>query len=320
MNPLVTVIVPNYNKEKYIIDALQSVIHQTYIHWELIIVDDCSTDNSLLEIKTCIASSTKATLICNTSNKGANYCRNIGLQHAKGEYIVFLDADDILKKTCLQNRIKIVVHNNCHFTVFAMETFMDTIGDSNNFWIPNSTQPLVDFLQHKLPWQTMQPIWQRNYLLLIHGFDEDFERMQDVELHTKALLLSNVKYAIEPTIIDCYYRVNDLRKNFDIYNFMHRWITSAVKYHTKYYTLVAKQHKRYLSGTLYQVYFELLKSHRYKGLSAHNKQTLSALLFSAPYFKPTLVQQKIIKLTKFYNLYLFRIPGLNTVLKKIFTL
>jgi len=93
MLPLVSVIMPAYNAEKYIGSAIESILNQTYVNWELIIVEDCSTDHTLNVIKSYWDS--RIMLLQNESNRGISYATNRGLDHASGKYIALLDDDDI---------------------------------------------------------------------------------------------------------------------------------------------------------------------------------------------------------------------------------
>ncbi len=93
MNPLVSVIMPAYNGEKYIGKAIESILSQTYSNWELVIVEDASADNTL-----CIINqyrNERIRLIVNRENKGIAYSTNLGIKNAKGKYIALLDDDDI---------------------------------------------------------------------------------------------------------------------------------------------------------------------------------------------------------------------------------
>ena len=91
--PLVSVIIPCYNGEKFIGEAIESVINQTYKNWELIIVDDGSTDNSKIIIKQ-YCSDERIRYIQHKKNKGIPATRNTGIKASKGEYIALLDQDD----------------------------------------------------------------------------------------------------------------------------------------------------------------------------------------------------------------------------------
>lgn len=92
-----SIIIPVYNAEKTILASLESCVHQTYNNWEIILVDDCSTDSSISKINDFILSHTDFSirLLQNADNKGPSYSRNLGWEYAIGDYIAFLDADDI---------------------------------------------------------------------------------------------------------------------------------------------------------------------------------------------------------------------------------
>ncbi|WPR70199.1 glycosyltransferase [Flavobacterium sp. NG2] len=104
-HPLVTVICLCYNHEDFVIESLNSVINQTYPNIELIIVDDCSTDNSKLKIKKWLTSYPKAIFIENQTNIENTKSFNKGLKQAKGEYIIDLAADDVLLPNCVTAQV-----------------------------------------------------------------------------------------------------------------------------------------------------------------------------------------------------------------------
>jgi len=93
-NDLISIIVPSFNREHTILRTLNSVIKQTYTNIEIIVVDDCSTDNTVPLIKSIMKNEPRLQLLINLENKGANFTRNRGVKHAKGKYISFLDSDD----------------------------------------------------------------------------------------------------------------------------------------------------------------------------------------------------------------------------------
>ncbi|MBX3165248.1 MAG: glycosyltransferase [Bacteroidetes bacterium] len=318
MTPPISIITANYNKANFISETVHSVLNQTYQNWELIIVDDSSTDDSISIINQ-FTHDKRIHLLKNNENKGANFCRNFGLQKAKGEYVVFLDADDLLDKSCLENRIKKAKENpDGNLFVFAMGVFKKEIGDDTRKWIPNSQKPLTDFLQHKLPWSIIQPLWKKDFLISLNGFDETFERLQDVELHTRALLHRSVKVYQFPGIKDCYYRIDEERKNFNEFEFLQRRIKSSVQYCNKFVALVEQKQKRFLLGTVLQSYFSIIYALRNKKLAQKEFLELGHLLFSAEIMQQevSFVKQILFRGYCFYNLYLLRISGIN----RIFTL
>jgi glycosyltransferase involved in cell wall biosynthesis len=107
-SPLVSVIIPLYNSDRYISEVLQSVTNQTYSDIEVLVIDDGSTDKSLATAKEFEGGRIK---IFSQSNKGASAARNYGLREAKGEYIQFLDADDLLSPNKIEEQIKLLIQN-----------------------------------------------------------------------------------------------------------------------------------------------------------------------------------------------------------------
>lgn len=117
--PLVSVITPVYNSEKYIADAVNSVLAQTYANWEMIIADDCSTDNTREVIKR--FADPRIRYIRLEENSGGAVARNVALDAAKGKIIAFLDADDIWKHDKLEKQLKFMLENNIGFSFTAYE-------------------------------------------------------------------------------------------------------------------------------------------------------------------------------------------------------
>ncbi|KZD14628.1 glycosyltransferase family 2 protein [Oenococcus oeni] len=96
--PLVTVVVPAYNVEKFIQKTIKSILNQNYSNIELIVINDHSTDGTLGAIKKAALSDKRIRLISNAFNQGLSNSRNIGIKSAHGKYIEFVDGDDRLKK------------------------------------------------------------------------------------------------------------------------------------------------------------------------------------------------------------------------------
>ena len=120
---LVSVIMPAYNSEKYIGEAIESVLNQSYKNWELIIVNDASCDNTESIIKEYAAKNSKIVLISLKENKGVSNARNIAISSAKGRYIAFLDSDDIWTSDKLTKQISFMKENNYSFTYHSYILF-----------------------------------------------------------------------------------------------------------------------------------------------------------------------------------------------------
>lgn len=105
MQELVSIITPLYNAEKFIEETIGSVLNQTYKNWEMIIVDDCSTDRSPAIVDSYAKKDSRVRLIKLEENSGAAIARNTAIQHAQGRYIAFLDSDDLWTPDKLEEQI-----------------------------------------------------------------------------------------------------------------------------------------------------------------------------------------------------------------------
>ena len=129
MDELISIIVPVYNAENYIEETIASVRGQTYREWELLLVDDCSGDNTRERIEGCrkMPGGERIRLIGQPSNQGAAKARNRGLQEARGRYIAFLDADDLWEPGKLERELDFAREREAAF-VFTGYEFADEKG------------------------------------------------------------------------------------------------------------------------------------------------------------------------------------------------
>lgn len=136
---LVSIITPAYNAEAYIAETIESVLAQTYTNWEMLIVNDCSKDNTVEIVQSYAAKDKRIKLINLKQNSGAAVARNTAIQNAKGRYIAFLDSDDLWKKEKLQKQIQFMQQNGYAFTYTSYEHFKGTKENiQNQVQIPTS--------------------------------------------------------------------------------------------------------------------------------------------------------------------------------------
>lgn len=121
---LVSIIMPAYNSEKYIEESVQSVINQSYQNWELLIIDDYSTDETFSIAQSLANQDKRIKLYQLRKNSGAAIARNKGIKKANGSYLAFLDSDDLWKKNKLENQIRFMEDNEYTFSCTAYE-FID---------------------------------------------------------------------------------------------------------------------------------------------------------------------------------------------------
>lgn len=128
MNDLVSILIPTFNAEKFIKAAVESVQKQTYENWEMILVDDASTDETVKIIADFAQKDSRIKHYQLQTNSGNGFARNIALEKASGKYIAFLDADDLWFPEKLEKQIQFLKANNLSFTF----SFYDCIDDNGN--------------------------------------------------------------------------------------------------------------------------------------------------------------------------------------------
>ncbi len=119
-NTLISIIIPNYNNERYLSQCLENCINQTYKNIEIIIVDDCSTDNSLKLIESYIQKDNRIKLIINETNQKVSKTRDIGIRNSNGEWITTLDSDDFYySDEKIEKEVDLLSKNNFDKSIIA---------------------------------------------------------------------------------------------------------------------------------------------------------------------------------------------------------
>ena len=321
---MISIIIPNYNKSQFVAETINSIKVQTYDNWEAIIIDDCSSDNSVDIIVGLTSNDNKFKLKVNLSNKGANYSRNVGIKEAKGDFIVFLDSDDILSKDCLKNRIDFFRESsNIDYAVFCMGSFNDVIGDNTFLWNNFHGNLLKRFLSHDLPWALPSLLWKKSSLEILNGFDESFTRYQDVELHIRALLNENLNFAIDKSNRpDCYYRISDERfgKNyFRFFQIKKNGVLHFISSFESYLKNIGNQKNiKYLKLTFFQFLADLFFYYRHKELTIKEVEKIIDDIFEHDIFKFLFSSKDIfcLKLYVFLSRNKIHFKGLSLLIKK----
>jgi glycosyltransferase involved in cell wall biosynthesis len=206
--PRVTIVVPVRNRARLLPQTLASVSGQTYAAWDCVIVDDASTDGSLEVAQSFAARDPRFKVLRRLGNTpGASVCRNEGLRHARGEYLIFLDSDDTLHASCLAGRVQALdAAPHLAFGVFLGLVFQNDPGDRDCLYnVPTGEPDLDRFLRGDNPWGTLHVLWRSEALAQLRGWSPELPSWQDWELHTRALN-SGLEYAKYP-LIDCYVRM-----------------------------------------------------------------------------------------------------------------
>lgn len=130
--PLVSVIMPSYNSSAYIEEAIKSVQKQSYKHWELWVIDDFSEDHTKERVENLMILDQRIKLLSNNSNLGAGASRNKGIEAANGDYIAFLDSDDLWISKKLEVQIDFMQQHDLVFTFSSYKLIAETGEETGN--------------------------------------------------------------------------------------------------------------------------------------------------------------------------------------------
>ena len=180
-DPLLSVIMPVYNAETYVKDAVTSILNQTYKNLELIIIEDGSTDNSLQILES--IKDNKILLVKNGINRGQIYTRNLGLKMAKGEYIGMFDADDIAYPDKFKLQIDFLKKNEDYGMIGSWAKFIDEEGERlNGSWKlrakPGMIPPIMLFKNYFL----QSAVVYRKDCISKFSFKEGFDVGEDYKI------------------------------------------------------------------------------------------------------------------------------------------
>lgn len=147
-NPLVSIVMPVYNAQEYLSEALDSLYHQSYRNLEIICVDDGSTDQSLDILKE-YAKYDKRFRYIQQQNQFAGVARNNGLKHVTGKYVMFLDSDDVFERNMIRDLVKIAELKNTDIIFFGFFHFKKDIKHRSLMGIPYTSRTVTSAQEHR---------------------------------------------------------------------------------------------------------------------------------------------------------------------------
>jgi glycosyltransferase involved in cell wall biosynthesis len=274
MTAKVSVVIPVFNKEMWIVQTLQSVVSQTYDNWECLIVDDGSTDKSMALINSFTNVTKGNWKVIAQTNSGQSHARNVGIEHATGDLIAFLDADDLWLPDKLQAQVDLLNQQPGVDALFSGYAIFE-MGQVKNFRIVvhHSAENMCT------GWLTMRGfggliestgIIRRTALLRIGGFDESLSTSAGLDLSLRLTTSCNSVVLPQPHVL---YRLSD-----------DQWHRNEGKLREDVYILATRYSER-LNGLQHvrkwqDSYFFWL---RFK--TAGNSKRVSEMLSSFTYFR-----------------------------------
>lgn len=263
--PLVSVVIPMFNAFPFIREMLECMVQQTYKNWELLIVDDGSTDESIATVNSYAEKDSRIHLIKRPSDrkKGGNTCRNIGLEQSKGEYIIWFDADDLIAPYCLEQRINFIQsHPEADFAVFPAMAFKERIGDTYMITgAKRTSNDYLNFLKNFVPFQVVTNIYQKESLIkncII--WDEDLLGRQDPDFNISTIK-KGLKYEYSNLKPDYFWRISGNEQSVSKQILCPQKIQTNIYYLKKRYSFdITPSTKRAIQYLTFFIINPLLKS------------------------------------------------------------
>jgi glycosyltransferase involved in cell wall biosynthesis len=237
-HPLVSIIIPCYNAEAYIAEAIESALSQSHRYCEIVVVDDGSQDASSHVIERY----QNHVRYVKTDNRGACHARNIGLKEASGERVQWLDADDVLRPSCVESKLSLAKDSS---TLPICDVAAMPGGKLAACW-NRSSYDFITALAYGSP-PTPGPLHYRTDLLAIGGFREDLPCAQEFDLHLRLLANRQCKFISTGQVgvdirthdaslsrragFDMYYKILEILESIDNSNDLSTRHIEAIAYH-----------------------------------------------------------------------------------------
>lgn len=208
--PLITVVIPCFNQGQFLGEAIESILSQSYKKLEIIVVNDGSTDTT-----SDVARKYKEVILIEQENKGLAATRNIGLSFSRGEYIVFLDADDLLLPNAVETNVKYLLRNKNAVFVSGRSRYIafdgTIIEDSKIHKV--SSNHYENLLSNNYIGHPAVVMYKKDTLLLLGGFKSNpkVRAVEDYDLHLS--LSRNHEVLNHQEVIACYRRYNSMSGN-----------------------------------------------------------------------------------------------------------
>ncbi len=228
--PTIDIIIPNFNKAKYLEQCLKSIIDQTYKNWKVYLVDDKSTDGSI-EILNKFKNIDNINIFLLEQNKGPSHCRNLGIKNSNSDFITFLDSDDYWPQDKLEKQLSVMLKNSYYFTYTDFQFFFnDKVSELKKTNLPN-------FFDYKS--FTLHSTMSTSSIMLKRSFLKKnlFQNVNHEDYLFKCDLLRNGDLAFKIKETYVYYRINNTnRSSSKIKNIINLWNINKKKNNLSFFS------------------------------------------------------------------------------------
>lgn len=207
-SPLISVIIPCYNAEKYVKESIDSILRQTYSNLEIVIVDDCSSDNTLSILKGIAAKDNRVKLFCHAENKKLIHTLNECIDYCHGDFIARMDSDDISEPTRLQEQITFLLKNPNYDVCGTSAQLIDEDGKKLSKKKMITCRPIISEIAAMGNFIIHPSVMMRRSVLLNNKYDSSFPSAEDYELWCRLLCKQDIKMTNLP-FVGLKYRISN---------------------------------------------------------------------------------------------------------------
>lgn len=269
MSDLISVIIPTYNRAYCIEKSIYSVLNQTYSNLELIIVDDCSTDDTTSVINS--ISDNRLRYIKLEKNSGPSFARNFGVKMAKGNYVAFHDSDDIWHLDKLEKQYELMQFNNDCDMVFCkyktIELFPRIIPAESNFDLSQTEHGMLDVLLTGAKVGTPTIFIKKTFFTNLGGFNEKLKTLEDWELSLRIARFGKICFLNE-VLVDVFPsengvdKITDKRRLDSLFMFISLYwnIYRNKEVFSEIFMIICNIYKHFLSEDMQNYYFQKLNN------------------------------------------------------------
>lgn len=189
----ISIIIPTFNRAHLIVDTIESILAQTYIDWECLVIDDGSSDGTEQVVENYVKRDSRFRYYKRPDDrpKGANACRNYGFELSQGDFINWFDDDDLMHKDKLSIQVTSLLKSEFNFSVCQTLVFENSIQKiiglrSEEIY---SNDVFYDYLTQNIVWMTPSALWRKSFLMTMdYLFNENLKAAQEWEFHCRVLL------------------------------------------------------------------------------------------------------------------------------------
>ncbi|CAH8295319.1 glycosyltransferase involved in cell wall biosynthesis [Mariniflexile fucanivorans] len=300
--PLVSIIIPTYNRARFIGETLDSVLAQTHLNWECIVVDDGSTDNTAEILEKYIEKDSRFQYHLRPTNyaKGGNGARNYGLDISNGEFVNWIDDDDIMDINKLSIQIASLLKSDFKFSICQTLNFKYELVDFYGLRPENEClkDPFEAYLKEEFVVFTPSTLWNKSFLVeRNYKFNESLKASQEWEFYCNVFYNDKIFCFVEKPLVYIRYHDQRITTKKPSQKFWHYYLARFIIY-KKYYKKLPLEIQKYLVNYFISIYKTLLKRKEYikslkiffvvffaKTLNLKMKFFLIMSLFSFIFFK-----------------------------------